>query len=414
MLPNGTFRTLSRGVPARSDAGGCPTSLRGVFSGLTPSEANGIWTLIISDSFSGDAGSIGATTLTIDTSDRLLANGFESASSPLPNIAAQPPHCINKVQADFTGDGLTDFALARANGSVINWFIRENLGNATAAVAETTFNFGNPSTDFIDSADLDGDRIADPLIWTPGAAGVAAYKVRLSSRNGAVRTVILGQTGDDSTQSGDYDGDAIDDLAFARSPAFGGPPGPITVQFQRSSTGTLGTVQTAIGVDGDKFHISGFDYSGDGLADIVVQESDSVTPANARFRMFNAQGTQFANFLFGLSNDFIIPGNIAGSARTDVTTRRTVSGMRELRTRDSQTAVEAPVVIFGVTVDSSLGGDYDGDGLSDHGIWRSNATPGASTFQIRISTGASNMPPTVATVNFGLTGDVPIAGSRVK
>jgi subtilisin-like proprotein convertase family protein len=408
-LPGGTFRTLSRGAPTRSNAGGCPTSLRGVFGGLTPPESNGVWTLQISDAVPQDTGNISAAVLTIDTGgDRLFADGFDA----LPSIAAAPAHCINKVQADFTGDGLTDFAIARANGAAINWFIRENLGNGTASDTETTFNLGNPATDVVDSADLDGDRIADPLVWTEGAAGVAAFRARLSSRNGAVRTVVMGQNGDDSIAAGDNDGDAIDDLAIFRAPPFGSGDGPITLQFSRSSSGSMGIVQTGIGESGDQFPISGFDYSGDGIADIVVQETDTVTPANARFRVFNTTGTQVSTFVFGLASDFLIPGNFTGSSWTDITTRRTASGMRQLRTRDSQTGIEATMVVFGITNDSSIGGDYDGDGISDHGIWR--GTPAPSKFEVRISSGAGNMPPTVWSLNFGQNMDFPIAGSRVR
>lgn len=408
-LPGGSFRTLSRGAPTRSNAGGCPTSLRGVFGGLTPAESNGVWTLQISDGANTDTGTLSAAVLTIDTGgDRVFADGFDA----LPSIAAAPAHCINKVQADFTGDGLTDFAIARANGAAINWFIRENLGDGTASDIETTFNLGNPTTDFLDSADLDGDRIADPLVWTPAAPGVAAFRARLSSRNGAVRVFVMGQTGDDPIVTGDYDGDAIDDLAISRAPPFSSGDGPITLQFLRSSSGSMGIVQTGIGEDGDQFPISGFDYNGDGIADIVVQESDTVTPANARFRVFNTTGAQLSTFVFGQSSDFLIPGNYVGSAWTDVTTRRTVSGMRQLRTRDSQTGIEATMVVFGITGDTSIGGDYDGDGISDHGIWR--GTPAPSKFEVRISSGASNMPPTVWSLNFGQNMDFPVAGSRVR
>jgi hypothetical protein len=416
VLPAGTFRPISRGAPGRSNAGGCPTSLRGVFAGLSAADANGTWTLVVTDSISGDAGSVGTTTLTLDAlGPNIFGDGFETAPAAAPEAMAPngitaPAHCINKVQADFTGDGLTDYALARANGSNIDWVIRENLGNGTAAATETTFSLGNPSSDFIDSLDLDGDRIADPAVWTQGAAGVARFQVRLSSRNGAVREVVFGQTGDDPTQSGDFDGDAIDDVGVHRAPPFGNPAGPLQVLYLRSSNGAVGTVATGTGVNGDQFAISGFDYTGDGLADVVVQERDATTPTNARFRYFNGlTGAQTTTFVFGLSSDFLIPGNHVGSAWADVTTSRTVSGNREWRTRDSQTGVEAPLVTFSVTGDTRIGGDYDGDGLSDHAFFRPTAAPGPIGFQVRPSTNTA----TTWSVNFGQNNDFPIAASRV-
>ena len=416
VLASGTFRTISRGVPGRSTAGGCPTSLRGAFAGLTPAQANGTWTLVLTDAFPSDTGSIGAATLTLDApSPNIFSNGFEpgaaafEANAPL-GIAA-PAHCINKVQADFTGDGLTDYALARANGGSIDWVIRENLGNGNAAAMETAFTLGSAPGDFIDSLDLDGDRIADPAVWTPGPAGTARFRVRLSSRNGAVREVVFGQTGDEPTQGGDYDGDGIDDLAVFRTPPSGGPAGPLQVIYLRSSNGAIGTVATGNGVNGGQFSISGFDYTGDGLADIVVQEPDTATPGNARFRFFNAlTGAQTTNFLFGLSTDFLIPGSHAGSAWADVTTSRTNAGSRDWRTRDSQTGLEAPLVTFSVTGDSRIGGDYDGDGLSDHAFFRPTATPGPIGFQVRPSTS----PTTTWSVPFGQANDFAVAGSRVR
>lgn len=415
-LGSGTFRTTSRGVPGRSNAGGCPTSLRGAFAGLTPAEANGTWTLVVTDSFNGDTGAVGAATLTLDAlGPSIFADGFETAPAPapeamVPNGVAAPAPCINKVQADFTGDGLTDFALTRANGGNIDWFIRENLGNGVAAAAETTFSLGNPATDFIDSLDLDGDRIADPTVWTPGPAGSGRFQARLSSRNGALREVVFGQTGDDPTQSGDYDGDGIDDVGVYRAPAFGSPAGPLQVLVRRSSNGALLTFGTGTGVNGDQFAIGGFDYTGDGFADAVVQERDTTTPTNARFRVFSGlTGVQASTFVFGLASDFLIPGSHAGSAWADVTTSRTNAGNREWRTRDSQTLAEAPLVTFSATGDTRVGGDYDGDGLSDHAFFRPTAAPGPIGFQIRPSTNTA----TTWSVTFGLANDFPVAASRV-
>jgi hypothetical protein len=105
-----------------------------------------------------------------------------------------------------------------------------------------------------------------------------------------------------------------------------------------------------------------------------------------------------------------VPGNHVGSAWHDVTVRRTVSGNREFTTRDSQTGTLAAPIVFSITGDVSLGGDYDGDGLSDLGLWRGSATPGASLFQIRLSSNTA----TLWTVNFGQQNDFPVASSRVK
>jgi subtilisin-like proprotein convertase family protein len=412
VVSSGTFRSTTPGAPLLASAGGCPTSLNGVFGGLSPTDANGTWTLVVTDGFAGDLGTIGTSVLTLDTvGDAVFANGFESgvvASAPLGSIAL--PHCVNKVQSDFNGDGLTDYVLVRANGSSFEWHVRLNTGGGNAGV-ETVFALGNSPNDFVDTTDVDGDRIADPTVWTSGPAGTARFQVRLSStRLSVLRTVVFGQTGDDPTQSGDYDGDGLDDLGVFRAPPFGDPAGPLAVLVRRSSDGGLTTISTGTGNDGDQFPISGFDYSGDGLADVVIQETDTVTPANGRFRVFNGQtGAPTGTFVFGLNSDLMIPGNHTGTAQADFTVNRTVAGNRIWETRDSATALVQPAVTFGVTNDSRMGGDYDGDGLSDYANWRGSSTPGASQFLIRPSTNTALTWTLVA----GQLNDFPIAASRV-
>jgi len=126
--------------------------------------------------------------------------------------------------------------------------------------------------------------------------------------------------------------------------------------------------------------------------------------------LYNASGSQITTFILGNASDFLIPGSYTGSPFSDVTTRRTVSGNREWRTRDSQTGLEVPVVTFSITGDQTPGGDYDGDGLSDHALFRTSATPGMTMFQIRPSTSTG----TPWTINFGQQGDVAVATSRVQ
>lgn len=415
VLPPGSFRTVSRGAPLRSNAGGCPTSLRGVFGGLTPQQANGIWTLVLTDSTSPDAGTVSAATLTLDTV-LLFANGFEGTGLGAPGPhedmrgAEAPAHCINKVIGDFTGDGVTDYALVRANGSARDWVIRENTGNGSASAAEIRFSHGVDG-DLFDSFDLDGDRIADPAAWRPGPAGTARFLVRLSSRDGAVREVIFGQTGDTPNQSGDYDGDGIDDPAVFRLPPFGGSAGPIQLIYLSSQNETPRSVGTGSGTQGDQFSISGFDYGGDGRADVVTQSPDSGAPSTGRFRVYDSLTGGLQNtFTHGNASDFLIPGNYVGTPRADYTVSRTVGGNREWISRDAQTGAVAPTVVFSVTGDQRIGGDYDGDGIADHAFFRATASPGPIGFQVRPSTNTA----TVWTLDFGLAQDFAIAGSRVQ
>ncbi|MEO5561290.1 MAG: proprotein convertase P-domain-containing protein [Dokdonella sp.] len=408
----GDYFPSSSGAPSRSDAGGCPTSLTGVFEGLAGTQANGTWTLKVVDSASGDTGTVTAATLTLDAQDIIFQDGFESTSllrNPPPQGVVPPSHCINKVQADFTGDGLTDYATARAVGTDIAWTIHANNGDGTANPAAITFNLGTPATDFLDTMDIDGDRIADAVAWTP-TTGV--FHVRRSSRLvDPVVNVQLGQNGDDPANSGDFDGDQRDDLAVFRAPSISESTGPTQLLVRLAANGHVQSVPLGLGLDGYQFVHGGYDLNGDGLADIYVQRSDPNLAGGAIFTFYDGlSGVVLNTFAFGKDSDFIIPGNYTGDALSDITVSNTSMGQRNWYTRDTATGTALPVVIFSVTGDSRIGGDYDGDGLSDHAIWRDSMTPGASAFMIRPSTSTA----TIWTVLQGEHLDYAVAGSRVK
>ncbi|MBB5208391.1 proprotein convertase P-domain-containing protein [Chiayiivirga flava] len=413
----GTYSATTAGAPGRSDNGGCPTSLTGVFGGLVPAEANGTWTLTVRDAAGGDLGTVALAELIIeDSAPEIFGDGFESivmspAATAKGSLAVS--HCTNKVFADFTGDGLSDYVLARGVGADIQWSVRANTGNGTAvAEAEAvTFLLGNPTTDFIDALDYDGDRIADPTVWTPTTG---TFQIRRSSRSiDPVVSIVFGQDGDDPTQSGDYDGDGRDDLALFRAPPIGDGDGPMTVHIRATASGAATTVFTGFGVDGDAFATSGFDTNGDGLADVSVQEADPTMPSAGRFTILDGRsGAQLAQFVLGNSSDFIIPGNFSGDARFDTTVRRTSGGNRFHLTRDAGTGVTGAEVQFGITGDTSLGGDYDGDRLTDYAVWRGSTTPGASRFIVRPSSAPAPEWEIVGGTG-GVSGDFAVASSRV-
>ncbi|MEO7325348.1 MAG: hypothetical protein ABIW82_11020 [Dokdonella sp.] len=408
----GDYFPSSSGAPARSNAGGCPTSLTGVFEGLAGAQANGTWTLKVVDAASSDTGSVTAATLTLDAQDLIFQDGFESTSlllNPAPLGVVPPSHCINKVQADFTGDGLTDYATARAVGADVEWTIHENTGGGNANPVAITFNLGNPATDFLDTVDIDGDRIADAVAWTE-TTGV--FHVRRSSRSiDPVVNIQLGQAGDDAINSGDYDGDQRDDLAVFRAPPISGPAGPTQMFVRLAANGQVQSVPLGIGLDGDQFVHGGYDLTGDGRADIYIQRTDPNVASGALFTFYDGlSGGVLNTFAFRKDSDFIIPGNYTGDALIDVTASATEAGVRNWYTRDTATGTALPVVTFGITSDSRIGGDYDGDGLSDHAFWRDSTTPGASAFMIRPSTSTA----IIWTVLQGEHMDFAVAGSRVK
>lgn len=399
-LPSATGTT-------RSDAGGCATSLTGVFGGLTAAEANGNWTLNVSDLAAMDTGSITAAALAIDAPDRVFRSGFNAP-------AAISTRCLNKVQADFTGDGLTDYALARDVSGTIHWIIQENQGDGTGAATPTEFDLGVTATDYVDSVDIDGDRIADAMVWNP----TTGFTIRRSSRPASAPLIVaFGQSDNDlPIESGDYDGDMRDDLAVYRAPTLASGPGPLQLLVRSSATGAVSTIALGTGVDGDQYVSAGFDFTGDALADIAVQRPDPMIAGGATYTVYDGRSGEVVinTFPFQRDTDFIVPGNHAGSALFDITASRTetIAGQpgKSFYTRDTGTGTALPVVRFGGANDVRIGGDYDGDGLSDYAIWRSSPTVGMSQFQIRLSTNTA----TVWMVPAGIDHDFPVAGSKVQ
>lgn len=302
---------------------------------------------------------------------------------------------------DFNGDGKTDFAVVRNTGGgaggQVTWFM--NL-NGTGVTNASEWGL---ASDFFVPVDYDGDSKTDIAVWRPAAATVAAFYILQSGTNTA-RVEAFGQTGDDPTVVGDYDGDGKADLAVYRA---GLTSADTSTWFYRGSLNNpSGNVTYALwGVGGD-FPAPG-DYDGDSRNDLVIQRNDG--GGQARFWM--QQSTDgFTTVLFGTSTDIIVPGDYDGDGKTDIAVARGVSGAWNWFVRPSSTGTvsAAPDAVFGSTATDFLTqGDYDGDGKTDFGVWRSSATPGASGFWFLGSTSGT------LSVPFGAQGDYPVANFNV-
>ena len=202
---------------------------------------------------------------------------------------------------------------------------------------------------------------------------------------------------------GDYDGDGFDDAAVYRDGATPGAPSFFLIRL--SSTGAQRTI--AAGEDGS-FPSAGIDQNGDNRADITVQSNAG--GGNARFRSYG--GSSGFNFLatnLGLITDSIVVGNHAGTLRGDTTLVRSVGGVFSWVTRETFTGTVQQTIEFGQSGDFVVTGDYDGDGLDDHALWRPSSAVGLSKFIVRRSTSVA----VPIEVPSGLQGDYPVARSRI-
>ncbi len=391
-IPRGKYRASGLGVyPTRN--GGCATSMAGAFNGLSGAQANGLWTLTVSDHSAGDLGSVDSALLSVSAAPDIFSAGFD----PLVRGSCQ------KARMDFTGSGRSSYVLVRNTGGgatgAVTWMIKENDGTTTGATQ--SFLLGDASNTFTD-LDYDGDGISDAAVWKSGAPGV--FTIRRSSRPTDAPVVVnMGQTGDDPSHSGDYNGDGFDDLAVHRPGATSGQASHTYVQL------TGGVLRDLITGENGAFASGGVDYTGDGRADIAIQANAGGGVAS--YRIYD--GTTAAivsSFNFGAPTDIIVLGNHIGNAWADLTNVRGVGGAMNWSTRDGQSGIGQPTVVLGASAtDYALSGDYDGDGIDDYAVWRPSATAGQSKFIVRPSTA----PATTREVFLGASGDYPVGNNRV-
>lgn len=402
-IPAGAYRATTAGKPGISDIGGCSTHMNLAFGGLQGSLLNGQWTLRLTDRASPDAGTVTAAALTIDTQTVLFAGGFENEE---PSFGSPEPSTTRgrcrEVLFDYTGTGVTSYTTVRntggGSGGAITWTIRENDGTTAGPI--TSFVLGINTNSFTDG-DYDGDGIRDAAVYD---AAPGRLTVRRSSRPGDVPLVIqLGATSDDPTISGDYDGDNVTDFAVYRAGATAGDPSSTIIRSSRS-----GQVRTVTTGQNGHFPASGVDYTGDGIADMLMQSNGG--GGNGRFILFDGvNGNQLNDFIFGSPTDVIVLGSHAGSPVADVTLIRGGGGQITWLTRDGATGIASDPVILGASAtDFPLSGDFDGDGLYDQAVWRPSATVDASKFIVR----RSSNPGLLLEVPQGLNGDYPVANGR--
>jgi hypothetical protein len=207
----------------------------------------------------------------------------------------------------------------------------------------------------------------------------------------------FGQTGDDPTIVGDYDGDARADPAVFREGA--GPGAPAYWYVWRSSDSTLLAQQW--GQHGDT--PAPGDYNGDGKHDFVVRRDAG---GGAGIFYLLVAGSSMQSILWGTPFDNIVPGDYDGDGRTDIAVLRNIGGVLYWYVRNGPTGGLLIARAFGSVIDRPTQGDYDNDGVTDIAVWRPSPTPGQSAFYVLTSSsGFSSM----GVKQWGLQNDTPVA-----
>lgn len=277
---------------------------------------------------------------------------------------------------DFDGDSKSDFVILRYSaGPNIDWYI---YPSATGAWYVNRWGLsGGTMFDHAAPADYDGDNRTDVAVWRPsGTPGESAFYI-LNSSNGVFRFEPLGSPGDLLNVIGDYDGDGkADPAVYQRS---------LTSRNRFMYRGSLNNPSGAVttvywGMGAEVYPYPG-DFDGDGKSDVCVQNANL-----GRFALKRSSDGQVETIDFGQPTDVLAPsGDYDGDGRTDFCVIRFGRGGYYdwfIKERDG-----GGTGLFGIrwghrdsTGLFAVGGDYEGDGRSDIGVY---TDPG--DFQIRKS-----------------------------
>ncbi len=281
-------------------------------------------------------------------------------------------------RADFDGDGSTDISVVRSRDGAIpdnaahEWYLLNSSDNTVSV-----HTIGNPG-DVNVQGDYDGDAIADIAMFTP-SSGV--WQIRGSS-TGETQNIHWGSAGDIPV-IGDYDGDSINDLAVFR-------PGDGNWYVRRSSDSSMFVLHW--GLSGDR-PVSG-DFDGDGRNDLAI-----FRPSLGDWYINRSSDGGMTAMHWGANGDLPVAGDFDGDGTADVAVFRPTDGNWYIYSSSHPVPI---IYRFGLAGDIPVACEFDGDGITDIAVFR----PSDGNWYIMRSTNS-----TFAAYHFGLATDRPIPAS---
>lgn len=314
----------------------------GGLSAFDGQNANGLWTLNVSDVSGLDRGSIRRFSLIFNRTTPPRA-AYDYDADGKSDISVYRPSegtwYVNRshfgfeghrfgiaedrpVSADFDGDNRNDICVFRPSEGM--WY-RINSSNNTLSVAR----FGAQG-DLPLPADFDGDGKADINLFR--ASQGAWY--RINSSNGSVTARLFGGA-TDKPVAVDFDGDAKADMGYFK---------PETGLWVVGLSSVGGLAQVRFGQAGDTPVPA--DYDGDMLADVAVYRR-----SEGRWYRINSTGGTFVAVTFGTGNDEPAVGDFDGDGKADISVFRPDDGTwHRLNSFDGRYAVNQ----FGLADDIPL------------------------------------------------------------
>lgn len=315
----------------------------------------------------------------------------------------------HRPYGDFFGTGRTSFGVFNTFiGAPTEWKLQSNGSNESRELfwGREDFNY----SDLILPGYYDGDDKADVAVWRKNSQdGSGTFFVNPSTAPNTMQSVPWGIYTDFASKlSADYDGDGRDDMTIARQ-----ENGRWVWYYLRSSDSSarriiFGVSGTGAGTDTPH---SGADYNGDGRADITVIRRNA-DGTGTYFVGDSANGEIILTQQWGMKiPDTYVIGDFVGDNRADFAVWRgsqtSGDGVWYIKENGGNRIVMIPFGIPGVTIDSPIRGDYNGDGKDDIAVyrkWYNQNAPDNNTFYWLNSPNFN----TLGAYKFGELGDSPV------
>jgi len=270
------------------------------------------------------------------------------------------------ADADYDGDGRTDFTVWRPANGVGVWKTLDSRNRAPLTQVQWGF-----STDVPLRGDFDGDGKADLAVWRPSNG--TWYVVRSTTGASDYTGVQWGQQGDVPVPA-DYEGDGKTNFAVWR-------PSSGTWYVFPNGTGVAWGQAGDVPVPGD--------YNGDGKAEIAVWR-----PSNGTWYVYpSGQQVQW-----GLQGDIPVPADYQGIGTTQMAVYRPSNGCWYVY--PSVSCIAQGLGTGGVQPgDIPVPGHFDGSVQAQYAIWRPN---GGTWYYLPVGGGSP------IAVQWGQSGDIPL------